>query len=50
MEALSVCVFLMGRDGAVLHLSSDVAKLEKSTRSNRDAERCGASFILEVIT
>lgn len=31
MEALSVYVFLLGRNEALLHLSSDVAKLEKST-------------------
>lgn len=50
MEALSLCVFLMGGNGAVLHLSSDVTKLEKSTQSNRGDERCTVSFILEVIT
>lgn len=31
MEALSVHVFLMARDG-VLHLISDIAKLEKSAQ------------------
>lgn len=43
-------VFLMGRNGAVLHLSSDVAKLGKSAESNRDDERCRVSFISEVTT
>lgn len=50
MEGLSVCLFLMGINGAVLHLSSDVAKLEKSTVSDKDDERCGLPFILEVIS
>lgn len=45
MEALSVHVFLMARDG-VLHLISDIAKLEKSAQWDRDDGRCGVSFIL----
>lgn len=40
----------MGINGAVLYLSSDVAKLEKSTQSDKDDERCGVPVILEVIS
>lgn len=37
----------MGRNGTLIHFRSDVAKLEKSTQTDRDIE---GSFLLDVIS